>query len=57
MMRRRVPRLKYAVMEMGALRQAGFALPRPWQDALAEYVNTASGLWEKRSEDAPGLRS
>jgi dTDP-4-dehydrorhamnose reductase len=40
MMRRRAPRVKYTVMEMGALRQAGFALPRPWQDALAEYVHT-----------------
>jgi dTDP-4-dehydrorhamnose reductase len=57
LMRRRAPRLKYAVMEMGALRQAGFALPRSWQDALAEYVHTVSALWEKRSEDAPGLRS
>jgi len=37
-MGRRTPRLKYAVMSMGALRGAGFALPRPWQDALAEYV-------------------
>jgi dTDP-4-dehydrorhamnose reductase len=57
MMRRRAPRLKYAVMEMGVLRQAGFALPRSWQDALAEYVHTVSAFWEKRSEDAPGLRS
>jgi dTDP-4-dehydrorhamnose reductase len=31
-------RLKYAVMEMRALQDAGFALPRPWQEALAEYV-------------------
>jgi dTDP-4-dehydrorhamnose reductase len=31
-------RLKYAVMEMGALASAGFALPRPWEEALAEYV-------------------
>jgi dTDP-4-dehydrorhamnose reductase len=37
-MGRRAPRLKYAVMEMAALKQAGFALPRPWQEALAEYV-------------------
>jgi len=34
------PRLQYAVMAMDALQQAGFALPRPWQDALAEYVTT-----------------
>ena len=31
-------RLKYAVMEMDALRQAGFSLPRPWPQALEEYV-------------------
>jgi len=35
---RRAVRLKYAVMEMEALEKAGFALPRPWQEALAEYV-------------------
>ena len=40
LMQRRAPRLKYAVMEMEALRHAGFALPRPWQEALAEYVPT-----------------
>ncbi len=40
LMGRRVPRLKYAVMEMSALRAAGFALPRPWQEALADYVGT-----------------
>jgi len=39
LMQRRAPRLKYAVMEMQALRNAGFALPRPWQEALAEYVH------------------
>ena len=39
-MGRPAPRLKFAVMEMGALRQAGFAPPRPWQDALAEYIQT-----------------
>jgi dTDP-4-dehydrorhamnose reductase len=32
------PRLKYAVMEMHALREAGFESPRPWQDALKEYL-------------------
>jgi len=31
-------RLKYAVMEMDALRQAGFSLPRPWPQALEEYI-------------------
>jgi dTDP-4-dehydrorhamnose reductase len=39
-MGRRAPRLKYAVMEMRALERAGFSLPRPWQEALAEYVRT-----------------
>ena len=38
LMQRRAARLKYAVMEMQALRRAGFALPRPWQEALADYV-------------------
>lgn len=37
---RRAQRLKYAVMEMSALAKAGFALPRKWQDALAEYIRT-----------------
>lgn len=32
------PRLKYAVMEMRALRKAGFEPPRPWQDALKDYI-------------------
>ena len=40
MMQRRALRLKYAVMEIRALREAGFALPRPWREALAEYVAT-----------------
>jgi dTDP-4-dehydrorhamnose reductase len=37
-MGRHAKRLKYAVMEMHALQQAGFALPRPWHEALMEYV-------------------
>jgi dTDP-4-dehydrorhamnose reductase len=40
LMQRRAPRLKYAVMEMAALRNANFALPRPWREALADYVRT-----------------
>ena len=40
LMQRRAPRLKYAVMEMQALRRAGLALPRPWQEALADYVHS-----------------
>ncbi len=39
-MGRHAVRLKYAVMEMAELKRAGFPLPRPWQDALAEYVST-----------------
>jgi dTDP-4-dehydrorhamnose reductase len=41
-MGRRAPRLKYAVMEMAALKAAGFSLPRPWQEALAAYIRTLS---------------
>jgi dTDP-4-dehydrorhamnose reductase len=41
-MGRRAPRLKYAVMEMAALRAAGFSLPRPWPEALADYLRTIS---------------
>ena len=41
-MGRRAPRLKYALMEMAALRAAGFSLPRPWPEALAEYLRTLS---------------
>jgi len=37
---RRAPRLKYAVMEMAALKAAGFSLPRPWPEALADYLRT-----------------
>jgi dTDP-4-dehydrorhamnose reductase len=39
-MGRRTPRLKYAVMALGAFKDAGFALPRRWEEALAEYVHT-----------------
>jgi dTDP-4-dehydrorhamnose reductase len=39
-MHRPAPRLKYAVMEMSALKRAGFSPPRPWQDALTEYMAT-----------------
>ena len=41
-MGRRAPRLKYAVMEMAALKAAGFSLPRPWPKALADYLSTLS---------------
>ena len=43
LMQRRAPRLKYAVMEMQALRRAGFALPRTWQEALAAYLTAWKG--------------
>lgn len=39
-MGRRAKRLKYAVMEMRALKEAGFATPRPWQAAVDDYVKT-----------------
>jgi dTDP-4-dehydrorhamnose reductase len=38
-MSRRAVRLKYAVMAMDGLRRRGFDPPRPWQEALAEYVS------------------
>ncbi len=41
-MGRRAPRLKYSVMEMSALKAAGFSLPRPWPEALADYVRGVS---------------
>ena len=41
-MGRRAPRLKYAVMEMAALKAAGFALPRPWPEALTDYLRALS---------------
>ncbi|MBI4461376.1 MAG: NAD(P)-dependent oxidoreductase [Acidobacteria bacterium] len=39
-MGRRAHRLAYAVMGMQALSRAGFALPRPWPEALADYIHT-----------------
>ena len=48
-MGRRAPRLKYAVMEMEALVDAGFALPRPWEEALADYVASLPGLAGRRA--------
>jgi dTDP-4-dehydrorhamnose reductase len=39
-MGRLAPRLKYSVMEMGALTRVGIALPRPWEEALAEYIRS-----------------
>lgn len=34
----RAKRLNYSVLEMRALRENGFAVPRPWEDALEEYI-------------------
>lgn len=39
-MGRPAKRLKFAVLEMRALREAGFSLLRPWQAALDEYLGT-----------------
>ena len=39
-MGRLAARPKYVVMDMFALKQTGFALPRPWEEALAEYIRT-----------------
>ncbi len=39
-MQRMAPRLKYSVMDMTALKSAGFSLPRPWKEALADYIST-----------------
>jgi dTDP-4-dehydrorhamnose reductase len=43
-MKRKAPRTKYSVMEMKALTDAGILPPRPWQDALAEYVGLSAAL-------------
>jgi len=43
-MGRLAPRLNYSVMEMEALKQAGFALPRNWEEALAEYIRALDQL-------------
>lgn len=39
-MKRPGPRVQYAVMEMAALRDRGFEAPRPYQEALRDYVKT-----------------
>jgi dTDP-4-dehydrorhamnose reductase len=39
----RAMRLKYSVLEMRALKQNGFAVPRPWEEALEEYIHE----WQK----------
>jgi dTDP-4-dehydrorhamnose reductase len=49
---RRAVRLSYAVMEMKALTLAGFAMPRPWQEAASDYVRSLSWVKEKSAESA-----
>ncbi|MGH9509446.1 MAG: SDR family oxidoreductase [Terriglobales bacterium] len=44
-MKRPGPRPKYVVMELAELRNRGFALPRPWEEALSDYI-----FWLKRAE-------
>ena len=39
-MKREGPRLKYAVMEMHALKAAGIPIPRRWEAAVEEYVRS-----------------
>ena len=48
-MGRLAPRLKYAVMEMEALRKQGFSLPRLWPEALEEYVQGLVGSWRSKA--------
>ena len=43
-MGRPAKRLKYALLEMRALAEAGFSLPRSWQAALDEYLQTVLPL-------------
>ena len=43
-MGRPAKRLKYALLDMRALAEAGFSLPRPWQAALDEYLRTVLPL-------------
>jgi dTDP-4-dehydrorhamnose reductase len=40
----RAMRLQYSVLEMRALKQNGIAAPRPWQEALGEYIRE----WQKK---------
>jgi len=54
-MGRRAVRLKYSVMELGALKSARIPLPRPWQEALAEYVLTLLALLRPKAHE--GARS
>ncbi len=43
-MGRRAKRLKYAVMDLDGLERAGVPLPRPWREALADYVHLLSSI-------------
>jgi dTDP-4-dehydrorhamnose reductase len=52
-MGRRAKRLQYAVMEMTALEREGFTLPRPWSEALREYIaSLAPAILECRQPHA-----
>lgn len=51
-MRRRAQRLPYSVMALDKLARAGVPLPRPWQEALAEYVATLG--WGHRTVERGG---
>ena len=41
----RAKRLNYSVLEMRALKQNGFTVPRPWEEALRDYVRLA---WQEK---------
>jgi len=41
-MGRRAARLKYSVIDMEGIKAAGIKLPRPWQEALSDYVRTVN---------------
>jgi dTDP-4-dehydrorhamnose reductase len=40
----RAKRLQYSVMEVRALKQNGIAAPRPWEEALEDYIHE----WQKK---------
>ena len=47
-------RLKYAVMEMDSLKRSGFSPPRPWPEALEEYVHELTESWRPKDTDFRG---
>jgi dTDP-4-dehydrorhamnose reductase len=40
----RAERLQYSVLEMRALKQHGISMPRPWEEALEDYIRE----WQKK---------